>query len=503
MISPSGSAAPPGLSFRAATLIVCALTVVRLVGLRVSSVDLFFDESQYWSWSRDLAFGYFSKPPLLPWLIAAAEHVCGPSEACIRSPAPLMGLATSLLAGATGRLLYDARTGFWAAMLAAFGTGSVFSARIMSTDVPVVLFWALALFAYVRLLQKTDWRWAVVLGIAIGAGLLAKYAMVYFLAGLVVAAAFEKRARALLVGRELRLALGVAVIVVSPNILWNATNGFLTFRHAGDAVVGEPIEPSVMRPLEFLAAQFAVFGPAVFGVAIAAVIALLGRESSKRLLPADRILLGFALPPLVVVTVTASLVHAYANWGAAAFIPLAVLAAAILVRRNLSILLWASLALGLAAQIALIGADAFATSIRLPFLSKPNPYFRTLGWNGYGRAVGQLARKLGASTIASDTRAEVASLLYYWRDQPEQILAWPTVEDLPGFDLTRGLTAAAPQPVLFVSQCSEVDRLEQFYAKVTPLGIFASDDPVPRGFAAFTLNEPRGPIGPLAPCGPG
>jgi hypothetical protein len=56
---------------------------------------------------------------------------------------------------------------------------------------------------------------------------------------------------------------------------------------------------------------------------------------------------------------------------------------------------------------------------------------------------------------------------------------------------------------LFVSQCQDVDRLEQFYARVTPLGTFASDDPVPRGFAAFTLEEPRGPIGPLASCGPG
>jgi len=474
--------------------------MVRLVGLRVSMVDLFFDESQYWSWSRELALGYFSKPPLLAWLIAAAEHLCGPSEACIRSPAPLMGLATSLFAYATGRAFYDGRTGFWAAMLTALGTGAVFSARIVSTDVPLVLFCALALFAYGRSLQNADWRWALVLGLAIGAGLLAKYAMVYFLPGLVLAAAFEKRARALLARPDLWLALGLAAIVVSPNILWNAANGFVAFRHAGGNVTGEPIEPSVLRPLEFLVAQFAVFGPVVFGVAIAAVIALATSRGSSRLLPADRILLAFALPPLAVVTVTASVVHAYANWAAASFIPLAVLAAAILVRRNLSILLWGSLALGLAVQIVLIGADAFAVSIRVPFLAKPSPYYRTLGWNAYGRTVGQLARKLGISAIASDTRAEVASLLYYWRDQPEQILAWPTTDDLPGFDVTRGLTVAAPQPVLFVSQCQDAGRLEKFYAKVSPLGIFVPDDPVPRGFAAFTLEEPRGAIEPLAPC---
>jgi 4-amino-4-deoxy-L-arabinose transferase-like glycosyltransferase len=572
MISPSGSATSPSRSFWTAAVIVCALTIVRLAGLRFSTVDLFFDESQYWSWSQDLALGYFSKPPLLAWLIAAAEHLCGQSEACIRAPAPLMSLVISLLAYAIGRTLYDLRTGFWAAMLAAFGTGSVFAARIVSTDMPLVLFWALALLAYVHLLKEADRRWAVVLGLAMGAGLLGKYAMLYFLPGLVLAAALEKRARALLASPELRLALMLAVIVALPNILWNAANGFVAFRYAGGNVIGEPIELSVMRPLEFLATQFAVFGPAVFGVAIV----LLGREAvaygravlshatfvgqghgtsashacrerdgasgpfgkrklairslrraprnlrnegansdlsrqagsgqgsaicdPDRLWPADRIMLAFALPPLAVVVVTASLVHAYANWAAAAFVPLAVLAAATLTRRNLSLLLWGSLALGIAAQIALIGADAFATRIRLPFLAKSNPYYRTLGWNAYGRTVGQLARKLKISVIASDTRAEVASLLYYWRDQPEQILAWPTTEDLPGFDLTRALTAAAPQPVLFVSQCQDADRLQQFYAQVMPLGIFVPDDPVPRGFAAFTLEQPRGPIGPLAPC---
>jgi len=410
-----------------------------------------------------------------------------------------MSLATSLLAYATGRALYDVRTGFWAAMLAAFGTGSVFSARIISTDVPLVMFFALALLAYIRLLQTAERRWAVVLGIALGAGLLAKYAMIYFLPGLILAAVLEKQARALLVTPQLWLAFGLAVVLISPNILWNAANGFLTLRHAGGNVIGEPIEPSVMRPLEFLAAQFAVFGPVVFAVTIATVVTLLAPKSTNRLLPADRLLLGFALPPLAVVTVTASMVHAYANWAAAAFIPLAVLAAAILARRSSSALLWGSLLLGLVSQFVLLAADAFATQIAIPFLRPTNPYYRTLGWNAYARTVGQLARKLGAPTIASDTRAEVASLLYYWRDQPEQILAWPTA-DLPNFDLTRGLMAAAPQPVLFVSLCPAADRLEKFYAKVTPLGIFNPDDPVPRGFAAFKLEQPLGPIGPLAQC---
>jgi 4-amino-4-deoxy-L-arabinose transferase-like glycosyltransferase len=495
MISPPTSTAFSRRTFQMAALIVCGLTIARLVGLALSRVDLFFDEAQYWSWSRELAFGYFSKPPLLAWLIAAAGHVCGDSEACVRSPAPLMFLGTSLLAYAVGRTLYDSRTGFWAAMLTALGTGTVFSARIISTDVPLLLFWALALLAYARLLQKVDWRWAVVLGVAVGAGLLAKYAMIYFLPGMLLAAVVDRQARALLLKPELLLALGLAVLTLSPNILWNASNDFLTLRWAGTNVVGNAVDPSVTRPLEFLGAQFAVFGPVVFAVALAAM----ARIGSKQLLPADRIMLAFALPPLLVVTVTAVFVNAYPNWAAASFVSLAVLAAAILVRRKSSVLLWGSVALGLTAQILLIGTDAFAPRIRIPLLAQPNPYYRTLGWGAYGRTVGELARNLGISTIASDTRADVASLLYYWRDQPEQILAWPT-DELPNFELTHSLTAAAPEPVLFASECPGTARFEKFYAKVTPLGFFVPDDPVPRAFAAFRLEAPRGPIGPLQAC---
>ena len=147
----SRSRVVPGLGWR--SVILLRLTVVRLIGLRFSTVDLFFDEAQYWAWSREPAFGYFSKPPLLAWIIAVAEQVCGSSEACIRAPAPILYFGTSLLVYAVARQLYDARVAFFAALSIALATGAVFSARIISTDVPLLFFWALALLAYVKLLD--------------------------------------------------------------------------------------------------------------------------------------------------------------------------------------------------------------------------------------------------------------------------------------------------------------------------------------------------------------
>src|SRR5215813_6227284 len=279
-----------GLGLAAAALLV--LTVVRLIALKFSTVDLFFDEAQYWAWSREPAFGYFSKPPLLAWTIALAERVCGSAEACIRSPAPVYYLGTSLLVYGVARQLYDAQVAF--------------SARIISTDVPLLFFWALALLTYVNLLAKGEMRWGVVLGIALGLGLLAKYAMIYFVLGIALAACFEADSRELLRRPALWLALAIAAVVIAPNILWNLDNGLATFRHTGDNIQGGGIALDPLKGFEFVAAQFAVFGPVVFAVLLYAIgrIGALGR--------ADRLMLAFALPPLVLVTATGFVTRALA-----------------------------------------------------------------------------------------------------------------------------------------------------------------------------------------------
>jgi hypothetical protein len=475
---------------------LAALTLIRLVGLRHTTTDLFIDEAQYWSWSRDLAFGYFSKPPLLAWLIAAAGTICGDGEACIRAPAPILYLLTSLLVYALGKLLYDARAGLWAALLATFAPGAVFSARIVSTDVPLLTCWALALYAYMRLRAAPDWRWSVLLGLGLGLGLLAKYAMAYFVAGVVLAAIVDKDSRDLLKRPAAWLVLPVALLVLAPNLAWNALNGFVTLRNTGEVVLGEPFKLNLLRPLGFLAAQFGVLGPVVVGAGCAALF----RWHKPDVGPTERVLLAFALPPLVAITVVAFLAPAYANWAAVSAISLTALAAALLLRWRLEWLLWASLALGVCIQGLFLAGDALATRISLPLIKPPNPYARTLGWSTYARTVGELAEKAGAPTIAAEERADVAALLYYRRHSPQEILAWPSAE-IPKFEMTRALNAAARQPILFVTICRYPQRLAPHFGKVEPLGDFVTADPaMPRFFSAFRLTEPTGPIGPLPDC---
>src|SRR5687767_6909369 len=97
-------------SFKQVLIALIVLTAIRIVGLHYSAVDLFFDEAQYWAWSRELALGYFSKPPLLAWIIAGADLVCGSGEACVRAASPLFYLGTCLVIYAIADHLYGPNT---------------------------------------------------------------------------------------------------------------------------------------------------------------------------------------------------------------------------------------------------------------------------------------------------------------------------------------------------------------------------------------------------------
>jgi 4-amino-4-deoxy-L-arabinose transferase-like glycosyltransferase len=490
----------PTLSLRHVVLALAALTAIRIAGLYLSQVDFFMDEAQYWAWSRELAWGYYSKPPLLAWIIAGADALCGSGEACTRAASPLIYFATCLLLYAVAAALYDHKTAAWTALTFALATGVSFSARIISTDVPLILLWCLALLAYVKLLRGPDWRWAILLGIALGLGLLAKYAMVYFLLCAVCAAAVDRDARALLTRGQTWAALVIALIIVSPNIYWNVANQFVTFHHTGHNITGSGFHLNLTAPLEFIAAQFGLPGPLVFA-AFLVLVAQIGRADLKS---EDRLMLAFALPVIVLIAGLALVRRPNANWAAPAIVSLTILVVAWWVRNGYWRLIEITLAIGVCVQAALLVGDAEAYRISVPLFSKPmDVYHRTLGWRALGPAAAQLARQAHAKTVAAESRDVVAALIYDLRDRPLTVLSWPPAgPPRDGFDMTRRFTDTAAEPVLMISACGSPNRLKQYFAEVAPLGaIVTSAGPhTERRYYAFALNRRLRPIGPLGGC---
>ena len=53
--------------------------IIKLISISATNFNLYGDEAQYWIWSKNLAFGYYSKPPLLAWVIRVYNTFGGDS----------------------------------------------------------------------------------------------------------------------------------------------------------------------------------------------------------------------------------------------------------------------------------------------------------------------------------------------------------------------------------------------------------------------------------------
>jgi 4-amino-4-deoxy-L-arabinose transferase-like glycosyltransferase len=428
---------------------LAALLCVRLFALYVNGTDLFFDEAQYWAWSQDPALGYFSKPPLIAWIIGAATTACGAGEACVRLPSPLLHTATALVVFWLGRRLYDARVGALSALAFATLPGVSLSAGLISTDVPLLLCWALALVGFSALFE-TDELWpALLLGMAFGVGLNAKYAMAWFIMCAAVYLVLTPARRAVLRDRRLYLALGIGLLLIAPNMAWNYSHKFATFSHTAENANwgGSLLHPS--KALEFFASQFAVFGPILFGT----FLVIVWRACRERLPEPDRLLLAFSVPVIAVILFQAFLSRAHANWAAPAYVAANVLVIATMVRDGA----WGWLKASFIVHAVMLALIVFgtATAGQVPLPLKTDPFARTLGWHDLAKATrAELARAAAAgkpyAAVLSDDRSVTAELLYYMRDEPTPILAWRPGAPHDHFELTRPFTAATPSPVLLV-----------------------------------------------------
>jgi 4-amino-4-deoxy-L-arabinose transferase-like glycosyltransferase len=92
------------------------------------------------------AWGYFSAANDR-WVIRGATEICGDGEACVRAASPVLYTVTSIIIYAAARQLYSERIAFWSAIVFATLPGVSYSSMLITTDVPLVLFWSLALCA--------------------------------------------------------------------------------------------------------------------------------------------------------------------------------------------------------------------------------------------------------------------------------------------------------------------------------------------------------------------
>lgn len=446
-------------------LAVAAITLARLAWLATNEPNLYADEAQYWVWAQDLGLGYFTKPPLIAWLIAGTTALCGDGEGCIRLSSPLLHAATALLLAGAARRLFDPRIGFWTAVTYATLPAVSVSSTIASTDAPLLAAWALGLHALVRLGEEDAPRWWALAGIATGLGLLAKYAMAGFAASAALWLLLE-RGPAVLRRPGPWLAAALALALVAPNLAWNAGHGFATVRHIGaNANLAAGVSFHPLMAGEFVGAQFGVFGPVLFAL----LLWLLARRATWQ----DRRtrMLALFVVPLGAVMVTQSfLSRANANWAAPVYAAGTILVVHWAVAHGRAVLIHVSVALHLAlAALLFAGPPALAAAgIELP--RRADPWMRLRGWDVLGRAIAREAAPYAGARFLFEQRRDMATLIYYIRPHPLDALMWePDGVARNEFELTAALTPDLTGPFLFVTRRAEAPDVTARFAEAERL----------------------------------
>lgn len=391
-------------NFRFGIAFILALTFWRVSLQSVNGTDLFVDEAQYWLWGQNLDFGYYSKPPMIAWLIRATTELAGSSAAFwIRLPAPLLHMAIALILMSITQRIYGVRTAAWVGPIYVALPIVTVGSLVISTDTLMMLFFVLAFAMYHRLLERPSVRYALIMGGAIGLGMMSKYAAIYFVIGAVLAAVFQVSAR--LARRDILIAILAALVMMAPNIWWNVAHQLTTLRHTADnANWGDGLYPGAA--MAFFGSQFIVMGP-IFFSALVWVTLRLARQRG-----ADLRLWFFSVPIVLLIIWQALMSQAFANWAASAYLAGAILVARLLVERR--ILLWAGQGINV----------AFALVMPI-LLVEPERWYLPNGDQLLGRYIGREIVSLDAAeaadeakfnTIVAQNRDMLADLHYTLRD---------------------------------------------------------------------------------------
>ncbi len=482
-------------------LLIVVLGLIRLLFLIVSPLELSPDEAYYWDWSRHLAFGYYSKPPMVAWLIWLSTHLLPQTEFGVRLPAVLLNLFTTLGIFFLARKMAGARAGLLAALSYSATIGSTVSGYIMTIDAPLLCFWIWTLYFFWRAQgielgegsPKALAFWALS-GLFCGLALLSKQTAVALSGACALFFILSQGPLRLIRHKGTYVFFGIQLSVLVPFLLWNYNHGWITFVHTAHHF--EQAEKThlfrVDTFLELIGSQAGLITPIIFVTLFCASIWAVreiiksGRNSDqwrKRVSPLVLLVLSGPLP-LLAVFVLSLKQRVNANWPAPFYLSISVLLGLWLVMEK---------GAGKSAPFSgcrrlyrpgiILGAVLVAILYALPFLfvhtplssSKIDPTVRLRGWKELASKADTFLSsfpKPERTFIVARRRQSASELAFYMAGKPRvyrwngfdrkiksQYELWPSPIDKKGWDA-----------LVVVEEGKSLDGLEQCFRNFAPLG---------------------------------
>lgn len=421
---------------------LATLFLWRLIYIAIAPLDLVPDEAYYWDWSRELAWGYYSKPPLVAWVNALSSALLGASPFAVRLPAVVLGSLSLLALHRFAAHLFNHRVAFWSAAALAASPMSAGFAFLMTIDTLLLCFWTLALYSLWRALEDNaaNGRWWLLSALAIGLGLLSKQMMLVFLVLTALHLALTRKHRLWLSRPWPYLMTLLALLALAPPLWWNMNHGWITFQHTAHHFE-LPSEPRAAYAhlwtfLGFVGTQLFLISPLTWLLLAALALPLL--LGIRRQAHTTRFLLLFSAVPLLFFVLASVSKPINANWPAAFYPAGMVLLAG-----------WAQGALSTETRLdrwrtlfvsgVLVGVCFAVLTYGLTFLlqgaslggSKLDPTARLKGWQALAQALDRTRQRLPRphqTFMLASGRQYVSEMAFYLPQQPK-VYRWNDHKD--------------------------------------------------------------------------
>lgn len=303
-------------------VLIIISTLMRLI--IASSLELSTAEVYYWAYSLKLQLNYFDHPPIVAWLIRlTTANLLLHSEIFVRLGAIAAAAGSTWLIFKIGTAVYNHQTGWFAALLYTSSLyGSFIAGAFILPDSPQMFFWLASLLILIKISHrssvdaKVTKLWCL-FGLMAGLCIMSKIHGVFLWFGVALYAVIINRNW--LKHPGLYIAIIITLTIISPIIVWNIQNNFVTYKFHSSRVTVTGAELHISEFLkELLQVIFLIANPVNFFLIFASLV-----WSFKGNVPADKkdvkLILLCSLPHIAVLLFVSLFRETLAHWSGPAY----------------------------------------------------------------------------------------------------------------------------------------------------------------------------------------
>ncbi|MBO7496777.1 MAG: glycosyltransferase family 39 protein [Salinivirgaceae bacterium] len=245
-----------------ALIIVIILNILRLAFMPF--IGLTPQESYFAYYADHLSLSYYDHPPMVGYTIWLFMKLFGHNMFAVKFASFVITLLAQLAFFAlSSRVLRSDRK--YLAWVIFCSSMMVTSLSLQNCpDVVLTLFWTLSLWALYRAIFDGENRFWIYAGIFMGLAFDSKYPAIGLPAGLLVFLLFSGRYRHMLTKPWPYLSILIMVALALPVLIWNAQNGFVSFRINSVLRSGPFDDMTPQNIFQFVLSQIIILMPVLF-----------------------------------------------------------------------------------------------------------------------------------------------------------------------------------------------------------------------------------------------